>query len=198
MMTASTKPYIMKGQANNEVGRRRANVPARDTHRLDLRMYPKSTTPLFTFHHLSLREAEEELVSAAIDYEHALIELYGATRIRSFRSEKAYELNQISNILFAWHDRGLWHTLYNRERLEKFFDPYYIKQLCCPQAFSIEYAADLARAVVQNYTLHDEAFDATMRLQTENPFNVKEAPPPEIQGPPPLRRSQPPMRGGVS
>ena len=124
----------------------------------------------FTFRDLSLREAEEESVAAAIDHEAALVSLYGTTRIRSFRSEAAYELNQIANVLFAWHDAGCYNPDRNRERLEKHFDPGYIDAIWCPAGMIIEYVDALCMALVQAETLESEAVAARIRLLNEAPF----------------------------
>lgn len=143
---------------------------------------------MFTFHDLTLREAEEEAVAAAIDYEYAMISLYGATRIRSFRSEQAYELNQIANVLFAWHDRGLYNVARNRERLEKHFDPGYINDLWCPAGMIPEYVDALCMALIKGEELQDEAVAARVRLLNENPFGPA--------SPQPARTSRPPDRRG--
>lgn len=133
-------------------------------------MQPHSTQPRFTFHDLTLRQAEEEAVGAAIDYEHALLALYGATRIKSFRSEQAYELNQIANVLFAWYDRKLYKPDLNRERLEKHFDPYYIDSLWCSHGAIVEYVDALCLALIEGQCLHDEAVAARMREIEQAPF----------------------------
>ena len=153
-------------------------------------MQTNPTTTPFTFHDLTLREAEEEIVGAAIDYEAALISLYGATRIRSFRCELAYELNQIANVLFAWHDRGLYDPEFNRERLEKHFDPGYIHQLWCPTGMFPEYTDALCMALIKAEGLFDEAVSAHIRLANEAPFRP--------ESPLPARRPQkpPPRRKG--
>lgn len=156
-------------------------------------MQSHSTPPSFTFHDLSLREAEEEAVAAAIDYEHALLSLYGATRIRSFRSEQAYELNQIANVLFLLHDRGWYEPERNRRILEQHFDPGYIHDLCCPNAAVIEYADALCMALVRGEELHDEAVDARWREINEAPFRPA---PPQPARQRPHKPPSPTRKGG--
>lgn len=144
----------------------------------------------FGFRDLTLREVEEELVGAAIDHEHALIELYGATRLTSFRSEQAYELNRIANVLFAWHGRGLYDPARNRDRLEKHFTPEYIHDLWCPAGVVPEYVAALCGALVKSYELFDDALYARIRWQTENPLAFSPA------SPQPVRTGRPPDKKG--
>ena len=134
-------------------------------------MQSHSTMPArFTFKDLTLRQVEEELVAAAIDHEHALIELYGARRLQAFRSEHAYELNQITNVLFAWHDRGLYNPARNRARLDKHFDPGFIDALWCPAGIVLPYVVALCAALVRSNELFDEAVSARIRWQDEDPI----------------------------
>lgn len=145
----------------------------------------------YSFRDLTLREVEEEIVGAAIDHEHALIELYGATRISSFRSEQAYELNRVANVLFAWHDRGLYDVERNRTRLEKHFDPFTIGELWCPAGAIPSYVHALCAALIKSNELFDEAVRARIRWQTENPIAFSPA------SPSPVRTARPPdKRGG--
>lgn len=149
----------------------------------------------FTFRDIPLRVAEEEIVGAAIDFEHALVSLYGTTRVQSFRSEQAYELNQIANVLFAWHDKGLYTPDTARPALEKHFDPGYIHELWCPMGHSIEYVDALCMALARGEELHQEAVTARFREINEAPFRPASPPParprPRPKGPPP-----PPKKGG--
>lgn len=143
----------------------------------------------FTFRDIPLRVAEEEIVGAAIDYEAALISLYGATRIRAFRSDAAAELNQIANVLFAWHDRGFYDVDRNRERLERFFDANYIHELWSPMGHSVEYVDSLCLALSTDTSLEDDAIAAHWRRFNETPFSPA--------SPPPVRPMRPPdKRGG--
>lgn len=146
----------------------------------------------FSFRDLTRLEVEEELVAAAIDHEHALIELYGATRLRSFRSEQSYELNQIANVLFAWYGLGCYNTDRNRERLDKHFDPGYIHRLWCPLGVLPEYVNALCGALITSNELFDDAVTARIRWLNENPIANSPVPPqparPRPKEPPPPRR----------
>lgn len=190
-MTLETRRYII--EAHTEAPERRGNVLRHGTSRLDLRMRSYSSPPSFTFNDLTLRQAEEEIVGAAIEVEYALIALYGATRIRSFRSEQAYELNQIANVLFAWHDKGLYNPERNRDRLEKHFDPYYLDTLWSMGAWSPEYVDALCMALVKAETLEDEAVAARVRLLNEQPS--RPAPPQPVRQRP-KEPSAPQKKGG--
>lgn len=148
----------------------------------------------FSFRDLTLREVEEELVGAAIDHEAALIDLYGARQITSFRSEQAYELNQIANVLFAWHDKGCYSEERNRDRLEKHFDVHYIHDLWCPLGVIPEYVMALCEALTKSYALHDDAVAARIRLLNEHPFRP-ESPLPAVR-PRPKEPPPPPHRKG--
>jgi hypothetical protein len=162
-------------------------------------MQSHSKPSAFTFHDLTLLQAEEEAVGAAIDYEHALLALYGATRIRSFRSHQAFDLNRISNVLFAWYERGLYNPDKNRERLEKHFDAGYIDHLWCSHGAIIEYVDALCLALINSEELADAVVAARLRETKHNPFRRTVLPQEETSPPkpPPRRVHPPPMRGGV-
>ena len=123
----------------------------------------------FSFKDMTLRQVEE-VVGAAIDHRHAMLDLYGTRQLVTFRSEQSYELNRITNVLFAWYERGLYNTERNRDRLDKHFDPTYIYDLWCGAGVVPEYTRALIQALVRSNELFDNAVVARLKWQNEDPL----------------------------
>lgn len=124
----------------------------------------------FTFRHLDLRSAEQELVGACIDYEHALD--YCARRLPAdlFRSEAAGELRTIFLVLLSWQARGIYDEHENRRNLEVNFAAALIDELWSVSSWNRPYFQALTDALIAEYSAWDAAVGSISRLLFDAPL----------------------------
>lgn len=148
----------------------------------------------FTFRHLTLAEAEEQIVGGAIEHEHALVTALEVLPPDFFRSERADELRQVFYVVAGWYSRGEWDRKTNGERLERYFPCGWIDDLWWPWAVIPEYVRDLCEAVVESNRLADAAVTAARDWRERNPLARSEQEAAAVKARPAARRAH---QGGV-
>lgn len=147
-----------------------------------------------TFHDLSLRDAEAELVGACIDHEMALRIALILLPVDDFRSEAGYELRRVFYVLAGWLSKGIYDEETNRERLALYFPDLWLESIWCPFGAVDEYIEALCRAVVRSNQLFDSAVAARGEWLFNNPLMSSAPVPPPAARPP----GRPPQEGGSS
>lgn len=157
----------------------------------------------FNFLHLTLREAEDQLVGACVRHPFAIdfaLEMLPETAIRTGREKRA-----VLGMLLRWDALGEYDAATNEERLIDLFGKVdkqpgqdrdwwiiFLDSLWVPWTAVPKYAHDLCAAVAEHYRLNDASVIAARRMIYENPLQVDDWIK-DIIGPalPPSARKQP-------
>lgn len=155
----------------------------------------------FSFRDLNLRQAEESLVAACLDHEHAIVAATRELGLHPFRSEAAWELDRYYVMLVNAYVRGCYSESENRTVLALVYpdDDFRIKDdLYDGNTAVAAYCDALIEALRDTYDAQDTVVRAVMAITDAPIYLVPGSPPP---APRPLRRPRPPNerrgRGGV-
>lgn len=151
----------------------------------------------FTFRDLSLRQAEEALVSGCLDHEHALVTAARELGLHPFRSEVAWELDRYYVTLINAYVRGCYSEANNRHILTIVYpeDAFRIEDDLFDGNTAVSaYIDALVDALRTTYDAQDSAVHAAMALTEAPVYLVPGSPPP---APRPLQRPKPPDKGGT-
>lgn len=137
------------------------------------------------FPDVDLQAAEEQLVGASFDHEHAMRACLHRLPLRPFRSVHAEDLHLIFYAAAALFDRGEYDGATNRDRLmldmakagygdiAAWLDDDYA--LWSPWCAAPEYVDALLDALLGSYRLYDDHVRATKAYLEENPLAITPA-----------------------
>lgn len=164
----------------------------------------RSLSPSY-FKDFTLRQAEEEIVGACIDHEHAMASSLRILSVDDFRSEVADDLRLIYYTLAGWYERGAYDPATNRERLLDLAEPHdgnnrdlpawegCLDQLWCPWGTSEEYVETLCHVVTRYKRLADDTIEAIRQWNQDSILTRSGQVPPSPVAP----RLGPPKGGGI-
>lgn len=138
----------------------------------------------FTFTHLSLREAEDQLAGACVRHPYAVEFCIDTLPDDAFRNSR--ENRAIVYLLLHWWEDGTYDRETNEDRLSEVLsriDPLkrddwwwrdYLDALWTPWVAVPLYAHGLTEAVAEAYRLKDAALSSTKRWLHSNPLQAEE------------------------